>query len=223
VGLVDQGVQLGLGVGGLAGVDALGQHPAGGHHLDAAGPQGEVGPHGRPHGVGPVGDPPQVGDVAAGHGHRRARGHDPRPGDRARLHGPADQHRLGPGGAEVADQGDAVLQLAAGVGHRGQGPLGLGPGDVGGQVGAAAGHQVDVGVDQPGQQGGSGEVERRRAPGGLGEAGGRAGVGDPATLDEHGGVGDRPGTGAVEQLRGAQHDGGWGLGAGHVECGRRGT
>ena len=27
VGLVDQGVQLGLGVGGLAGVDAHGQHP----------------------------------------------------------------------------------------------------------------------------------------------------------------------------------------------------
>ena len=161
--------------------------------------------------------------MPAGHGHGRAGGDHPRAGDRARLDGPADQHRLGPGGAEVADQGDALGELAAGVGHGGQGPLGLAPGHVGGQVGTAAGHQVDVGVDQPGEQGRPGEVEGRELPGALGEAGGRPGVGDAAALDQQGGVGDRLGTGAVEQPRGAQHDGVGGLGAGHVECGRRGT
>ena len=114
---------------------------------------------------------PMYGDVAAGHGHGRAGGQDPRPGDRARLDGPPDQHRLGPGGAEVADQGDARLELAAGVDHGGQGPLGLGPGHVGGQVGPAAGHQVDVDVDQAGQQGrprGSRAAGAARRPRGAG-------------------------------------------------------
>ena len=189
------------------------EHAARRHDLDPVGAGPDLQSRGPAHRVHAVGDPgrqvahlrledgagrrPAVA-VAARLGQRRAAHLGPRPRE-----GPGGEGALDPGRgvAGVADRRHAGLQEVA-AGLQGthhevrRGALDL----IGDRLEAQA--QVDVAVDDAGQDGQTGEIDALGVPGNGGGRGG-AGGGDPALIvGRHDyPVGDRVGRSAVEQPR----------------------
>jgi hypothetical protein len=140
--------------------------------------------------------------VPASRGHRRTRGEDggQRAGHRALAQLQGEVAAI----AEIAQRGDAGPQLGErGAGHRRE-QLGVVLCDEGAdRVRARVEREVDVRVDEPGQQRGGGQLHQL---GVRGNGGARPGghVGDPAVGHEHERVPNQ--SGAVEQRRRPNRD-----------------
>ena len=190
------------------------EHGAGRHHLDEVGAVRELAPDRPPHLVRPIGHlvhPRVVRDRGGGDGQEAAREEEPRPGDLSAVDGLPDGHLDVVPAADVPGRGDA----------RGQGPPcrrrgeqrdgSVGAGGRAGRVRLIGGlGEVDVAVDQPGQQPAAVEVDdgvvgRGRGPGHDG--------GDPLTVDAD--------VGAHEPLAvGVQHHGAREPAHGSLPCDR---
>ncbi len=177
---------------------AGGQVPAAGHDLDDVGAAGDVLSDG---GADALGGrrrlPAQVVTVAAGRGDGRPGRED---GGQAGLAAQAQGQVAAV--AEVADGGDPAAQGGLARPGHGLDDLAVGPaGQVRDRLGAGVEGQVDVRVDQPGQQGGPGQVDhlgvRRDRAAGFDAA-------DDAALDHQHRVADQRGVHAVEQPGGTQ-------------------
>ena len=198
VRLVDRGPQhLGRELAQML-VGAWRQGPAAGHDLDDVDAALHVLAHRGPHpGLGRLRRPAQVVAVPGRRGDRRPGredGRQPRPA--------AQPERQVVPVAQVPDRGDAAGERRLpGPGHRLHRLL-VGPGrQCGDRVRAGVEGQVDVGVDQPGQQRRPAQVDdvravRRGRPGADGD--------DGAAVDHDQRVRDQGGAGAVEQPRGPQ-------------------
>src|SRR6266446_5693263 len=151
--------------------DVWGRDPTGGHELDDVSALLELRSHRLAHGIGPVRLPTHPMGVAAGDGDGKAGGQDARPrtdpvgdgvleivGDATRTVGV--EAAAGP---EVAHRGEAGFDLASRVARGAEQRHGIGFGrHLRGRAHAAVEAQVDVGVDQAGEDRPSAEVNPPR-------------------------------------------------------------
>jgi hypothetical protein len=141
--------------------------------------------------------------VAGGGRHRHAGHQQARADEQPAVQRAADRHGHQAAAAAVAGGGDAAaqrgLRVVDGADEQRVGVLALEALDVLARRGAAAQGQVQVGVDQPGQQGPLATVNQLGAGGRLPVAHRRLDGRDPPSLERHGDVPARRGAGAVDQ------------------------
>ncbi len=201
-GLLDRRAHLVQRELGGVGIHARRHHAAGGEDLDDVGAGLDLFAHALAHLVGAVGlAADQMPAVAAGDADAAAGAQHPRPGHEAGAHGVAHAQLGVVAAAEIAHRGDAGLDRLPRAQHR----LDDGGGERvlqqrGSGVGLGAEAEVDVTVDEPGQQRQpveSPDRPRRRLA--LADHGG-----DAPLLDDHRAAGHRRRPAAVDEHRPGQ-------------------
>ena len=180
-----------------------GRHDAaGGHELDDVGARTQLLAHGAAQVVGTVGLPAEQPPAVAARDADGASGaENARPRNHARAHGIAHGELGVLAAAEVAHGGHAGLHRAAGAHHRAHDRRGVRlVRQCARGIGFTGQAQVDVTVDQTGQQRQAAEIEHDLV---VGPAIGHDG-GDASLVDDHGAIAEGRRTAAVDQRRAAQ-------------------